>query len=58
MIAMARKAREKSEQNIYHVMLRGINHQQIFMDDVPTGMGDRAAVKVLCKITGTAWDED
>lgn len=32
-MAMARKAREKSEQNIYHVMLRGINRQQIFMDD-------------------------
>ena len=30
---MARKAREKSEQNIYHVMLRGINRQQIFMDE-------------------------
>ena len=30
---MARKAREKSELNIYHVMLRGINRQQIFMDE-------------------------
>jgi len=30
---MARKAREKSEQNIYHVMLRGINRQQIFLDE-------------------------
>ena len=30
---MARKAREKSEQNIYHVMLRGINRQRIFMDE-------------------------
>lgn len=30
---MARSAREKSESNIYHVMLRGINKQQIFMDE-------------------------
>ena len=30
---MARKTREKSEQNIYHVMLRGINRQQIFLDE-------------------------
>lgn len=30
---MARKAREKSEQNIYHVMLRGINRQQVFLDE-------------------------
>ena len=27
---MSRKAREKSTSGIYHVMLRGINHQQIF----------------------------
>ena len=31
-IAMPRTAREKSEQNIYHVMLRGIDRQQIFLD--------------------------
>ncbi|MCR5088832.1 MAG: transposase [Oscillospiraceae bacterium] len=30
---MARTARAKSESNIYHVMLRGINRQQIFLDD-------------------------
>ena len=30
---MARSARKKSESNIYHVMLRGINRQQIFMDE-------------------------
>ena len=30
---MARTAREKSESNIYHVMLRGINRQQIFLDE-------------------------
>ncbi len=30
---MPRKAREKSESGIYHVMLRGINKQQIFLDD-------------------------
>lgn len=30
---MPRKAREKSESGIYHIMLRGINQQQIFEDD-------------------------
>ena len=30
---MPRKAREKSSTGIYHVMLRGINQQQIFSDD-------------------------
>lgn len=30
---MARSARQKSITNIYHVMLRGINRQQIFLDD-------------------------
>ena len=30
---MPRKARAKSEQQIYHVMLRGINRQQIFYDE-------------------------
>ncbi len=30
---MPRKAREKSESGIYHVMLRGINQQQIFEDE-------------------------
>lgn len=30
---MARAAREKSESNLYHIMLRGINRQQIFMED-------------------------
>lgn len=30
---MPRKAREKSESGIYHVMLRGINKQHIFLDD-------------------------
>ena len=29
---MSRKAREKSESGIYHIMLRGINQQQIFED--------------------------
>ena len=29
---MARKVREKCESNTYHVMLRGINRQQIFLD--------------------------
>lgn len=29
---MPRQARRKSESRIYHVMLRGINHQQIFED--------------------------
>ena len=29
---MARRARERCESNTYHVMLRGINHQQIFLD--------------------------
>lgn len=29
---MPRQARRKSESGIYHVMLRGINHQQIFFD--------------------------
>ena len=32
-ILMARKAREKSESGIYHIMLRGINKQMIFEDD-------------------------
>lgn len=30
---MPRKARMKSESGIYHVMLRGINQQQIFEDE-------------------------
>ena len=30
---MARVARKKSESGIYHIMLRGINRQQIFEDD-------------------------
>lgn len=30
---MAREARKKSETGIYHVMLRGINHQDIFNDN-------------------------
>lgn len=30
---MARLARKKSESGIYHIMLRGINRQQIFEDD-------------------------
>ncbi len=30
---MARKQRIRSSSNIYHVMLRGINHQQIFYDE-------------------------
>lgn len=29
---MPRQARKRAESGIYHVMLRGINHQQIFMD--------------------------
>ena len=29
---MPRAAREKSESGIYHVMLRGVNKQQIFED--------------------------
>ena len=30
---MPRRSREKSETGIYHIMLRGIDKQQIFMDD-------------------------
>ena len=30
---MARQARQKSESGVYHVMLRGINKQQIFFDE-------------------------
>ena len=30
---MPRKAREKSKTGIYHIMIRGINQQQIFQDD-------------------------
>ncbi|MGI5876899.1 MAG: hypothetical protein ACOX6X_08885 [Dethiobacteria bacterium] len=30
---MPRAAREKSSTGIYHVILRGINHQVIFEDD-------------------------
>ena len=29
---MPRQARRKSESGIYHIMLRGINQQQIFED--------------------------
>lgn len=32
-IAMARCARKKSKSNIYHIMLRGINRMNIFLDD-------------------------
>ena len=30
---MPRQARRKSESGIYHIMLRGINQQQIFEDE-------------------------
>lgn len=30
---MPRQARKKAESGIYHIMLRGINQQQIFEDD-------------------------
>ena len=30
---MPRQARRKSESGIYHIMLRGINQQQIFADE-------------------------
>jgi hypothetical protein len=30
-IKMPRQARKKSESGIYHIMLRGINQQQIFL---------------------------
>ncbi|HHY80713.1 MAG TPA: hypothetical protein GX516_10410 [Thermoanaerobacter sp.] len=30
---MPRKAREKSKTGIYHIMLRGINHETIFQSD-------------------------
>ena len=30
---MPRKAREKSKSGIYHIMLRGINQQQIFYEE-------------------------
>ena len=30
---MSRQARKKSESGIYHIMLRGINRQQIFEDE-------------------------
>ena len=33
---MARQIRKKSGTGIYHVMLRGINRQDIFEDDVIT----------------------
>ncbi len=33
MFTTPRKAREKSVTGIYHVMLRGINQQQIFIED-------------------------
>jgi len=32
-IGLARQARKKSESGIYHIMLRGINRQQIFEDE-------------------------
>ena len=32
-LGMPRKAHKKSSTGIYHVMLRGINQQQIFSDD-------------------------
>lgn len=30
---MPRRAREKSKSGIYHIMLRGINRQDLFEDD-------------------------
>ena len=36
---MARQIRKKSGTGIYHVMLRGINRQDIFEDDVITRTG-------------------
>ena len=30
---MPRAAREKSETGLYHIMLRGMDHRAIFMDD-------------------------
>ena len=32
-IALPRAAREKSASGIYHIMLRGVNHRQIFFDE-------------------------
>jgi putative transposase len=32
---MPRKAREKSESGIYHIMIRGVNREAIFEDDDP-----------------------
>ena len=41
---MPRQARKKSESGIYHIMLRGINRQQIFEDDEDR-QGDRGTVR-------------
>ena len=46
-IGMARQLRKKSETGVYHVMLRGINRQDIFEDE-----GDEITRSVLVIIYG------
>ena len=41
---MPRQARKKSESGIYHVMLRGINQQQIFGRTIRGQSGDGSVI--------------
>ena len=44
---MPRQARKKSSSGIYHIMLRGINRQQVFEDNEDRGQGDGSLVPLL-----------
>ena len=54
---MARQIRKKSGTGIYHVMLRGINRQDIFEDDKDylqmTDYG--AGIRQLSRLTGVSY---
>ena len=56
---MPRQARKKSESGIYHVMLRGINQQQIFEDKEDYDMKRKEILTSLLfntlKILGAGW---
>lgn len=43
----------KSTSNIYHVVLRGMNRQQIFLDDEAGRISDKAAHLIIREIAGS-----
>ncbi len=52
---MPRKNREKSVTGIYHVMLRGINRQDIFEDDEDYRRFMGVKLRQLSRITGISY---